>query len=292
MKISMNTTATMHGNVIGDIRIARQAGFAGIELQDPHLYRYLDLGLPLSRLVKELDGIEVSAVGCLHDIANHGRPDGPFLTAVDRMCSIARELGAPMIQAITGPDDSYFIRDYREGRVARDDARYRDVLGLTPAEMVEYTASGVAKAARIAAGYGLKIFLEPLAAAPVNTIRQAVQIIEAAGCDNVGVVIDFWHVWTAGETPEYIASLDKALIYNVHLCDGLEFDRRKPPLEPELRDVWLGEGAIPLKEWIDAVKSTGYDGWYTCETFCRRAFEEDPLKTAVTIKNYMDYLFL
>jgi sugar phosphate isomerase/epimerase len=56
--------------------------------------------------------------------------------------------------------------------------------------------------------------------------------------------------------------------------------------------VWFGEGAIPLKDWINAIKSTGYDGWYTCETFCKRAFEEDPLKTAAVIKNYMDYLFL
>jgi sugar phosphate isomerase/epimerase len=208
------------------------------------------------------------------------------------MCSIAKELGATMVQAITGPDDSYFIRDYREGRIEKNDTRYRDVLGLDSREMIKYTAQGVTKAAKIAGNYGLKLFLEPLAAAPVNTIKQAVEIIETAGCDNVGIVLDFWHIWTAGETPEYVASLNKDLIYNVHVCDGLDFDRNKPPLEPELRDVWLGEGAIPLKTWIGAVKSTGYDGWYTCETFCKRAFEEDPLKTATTIKNYMEFLML
>jgi sugar phosphate isomerase/epimerase len=292
MKLSMNTTVTMFSNVIHDIRIAKEAGFAGIELQDPHLYRYLDLGLPIERLTRDLDGIEVSAVGCLHNISNVNCPEKPFLDAVDKMCSIAKKLGAPMIQAITGPDDSYLIRDYHEGKIAKDDRRFLDVLGMSQSDMIKYTAQGVAQAAKIAAGYGLKIFLEPLAAAPVNTIKQAVQIIEAAGYDNVGVVIDFWHVWTAGEPPEYIASLDKDIIYNVHLCDGLDFDRDTTPLEPELRDVWLGEGAIPLRDWIKAIQSTGYDGWYTCETFCKRAFEEDPLKTAVTIKNYMDYLFL
>jgi sugar phosphate isomerase/epimerase len=292
MKISMNTTVTMHCNVITDIHVAKQAGFDGIELQDPHLYRYLDLGLPIKRLIKDLSGIEVSALGCLHNIANYKLPDEPFLARVDKMCSIAKELGAPMVQAITGPDDSYFIRDYREGRIEKNDTRYRDVLGLNPQEMIKYTAQGVAKAAKIAGKYGLKLFLEPLAAAPVNTIKQAVAIIETAGCDNVGIVLDFWHIWTAGETPEYVASLNKDLIYNVHVCDGLDFDRNKPPLEPELRDVWFGEGAIPLKTWIEAVKSTGYDGWYTCETFCKRAFEEDPLKAATTIKNYMDSLML
>jgi sugar phosphate isomerase/epimerase len=286
----MNTTATMHSNVISDIRIAKQVGFAGIELQDPHLYRYFDLGLPVGRLLKELEGIEVSAVGCLHNISNYNCPDEPFLAAVDRMCSVAKELGAPMIQAITGPEDSYFIRDYHEGRIATDDPRFRDVLGMSPADMIKYTAQGVAKAANIAAGYGLKVFLEPLAAAPVNTIKQAIQIIETAGYDNVGVVIDFWHVWTAGETPEYITSLNKDIIYNVHFCDGLNFDRGKAPLEPELRDVWFGEGALPMKDWIDAIKSTGYDGWYTCETFCKRAFEEDPIATVAAIKKYMDYL--
>jgi sugar phosphate isomerase/epimerase len=292
MKISMNTTVTMHCNVITDIHVAKQAGFDGIELQDPHLYRYLDLGLPIERLIKDLSGIAVSAIGCLHNIANYKLPDEPFLARVDKMCSIAKELGAPMVQAITGPEDSYFIRDYREGRIEKNDARYRDVLGLDSREMIKHTAQGVAKAAKIAGKYGLKLFLEPLAAAPVNTIKQAVEINETAGCDNVGIVLDFWHMWTAGETPEYVASLNKDLIYNVHVCDGLDFDRNKPPLEPELRDVWLGEGTIPLKTWIEAVKSTGYDGWYTCETFCERAFEEDPLKTATTIKNYMDFLML
>jgi sugar phosphate isomerase/epimerase len=292
MKLSMNTTVTMYGNVINDIHIAKQAGFDGIELQDPHLYRYLDLGLPMERLKNDLNEIEVSAVGCLHNIANYNRPDEPFLAGVDKMCAIAKELGAPMVQAITGPEDSYFIRDFHKGLIAQDDSRYRDVLGLDQKEMIKYTAQGVAKAAKIAQKYGIKLFLEPLAAAPVNTIKQAIQIIETAGYDNVGIVLDFWHVWTAGETPEYVASLNKDIIYNVHICDGLDFDRSKAPLEPELRDVWLGEGAIPLKAWIDAVKSTGYDDWFTCETFCKRAFEEDFLKTAATIKNYLDYLFL
>jgi sugar phosphate isomerase/epimerase len=282
----------MYSNVLNDIHIAKQVGFDGIELQDPHLYRYLDLGLPIERLKNNLNGIEISAIGCLHNIANYNRPDEPFLAEVDKMCVIAKELGTSMVQTITGPEDSYFIRDFREGRIAQDDSRYRDVLGLDPKEMIKYTAQGVSKAAKIAGKYDLKLFLEPLAAAPVNTIKQVVQIIETAGCDNVGIVIDFWHVWTAGETPEYIASLNKDLIYNVHVCDGLDFDRSKAPIEPDLRDVWLGEGAIPLKDWIDAIKATGYDGWFTCETFCKRAFEEDLLKTATTIKNYMDYLFL
>jgi sugar phosphate isomerase/epimerase len=291
MKLSMNTTVTMHSNVINDIRVAKQAGFDGIELQDPHLYRYLDLGLPADRLIKELKGIEVSAIGCLHNIANYNRPDEPFLAGVDRMCAIAKELGATMVQAITGPEDSYFIKDFHEGRIAANDTRYRDVLGLDPKEMIRYTARGVANAAKIAGKYGIKLFLEPLAAAPVNTIQQAVQIIETAGCDNAGLVIDFWHIWTAGETPEYVASLNKDLIFNVHVCDGLDFNRGKPPIEPELRDVWFGEGAIPLKEWINAVKATGYDGWFTCETFCKRAFEDDFLEIALKAKKFMDNLF-
>jgi sugar phosphate isomerase/epimerase len=282
----------MYSNVLTDISIAKQAGFNGVEIQDPHLYRYLDLGLPINRLIEDLKGIEVSAIGCLHDIANCNRPDKSFLSAVHKMCSTAKALGAPMVQAITGPDNSYFIRDYHEGRITKDDKRYLDVLGMNQKDMIKYTAQGVAKAAKVAAEYGVKIFLEPLAAAPVNTIKQAIQVIETAGYDNVGVCIDFWHIWTAGETSEYVASLDKNLIYNVHVCDGLEFDRTKTPLEPELRDVWFGEGAIPLKEWIQAVKATGYDGWYTCETFCRRGLEEDMFETAIKVKNYMESLFL
>jgi len=41
------------------------------------------------------------------------------------------------------------------------------------------------------------------------------------------------------------------------------------PIEDELRDVPTGKGVLNLKEWTDAVKATGYRGWWAAETFSR-----------------------
>ena len=32
---------------------------------------------------------------------------------------------------------------------------------------------------------------------------------------------------------------------------------------------------MPVKEWVDAVKATGFEGWWAYETFSKREAEED-----------------
>lgn len=54
MKLSMNVTTTFYGNVVNDIKIAKEAGFDGIELQSPKLYRYLDQGFSAESVVPML----------------------------------------------------------------------------------------------------------------------------------------------------------------------------------------------------------------------------------------------
>ena len=61
MKLSMNVTSTFFGNVVNDIKIAKEAGFNGIELQNPKMDRYLAAGFSPESVVPMLDGIDVSA---------------------------------------------------------------------------------------------------------------------------------------------------------------------------------------------------------------------------------------
>ncbi|MCI8862763.1 MAG: hypothetical protein HFI20_09825 [Lachnospiraceae bacterium] len=35
------------------------------------------------------------------------------------------------------------------------------------------------------------------------------------------------------------------------------------------------EGAVPIREWVDAIKSTGFRGWWAYETFSKREAEEE-----------------
>jgi len=286
MKLSMNATTTFYGNVINDIRIAKEAGFDGIELQSPKLFRYLDAGLPLEGLLPHLEGIEVSGVGALHE-------DQPevFAAAAHRLSQITQTLGSHHLQMCTGPVDVQVVKDFRAGTLRPDDPRYVGAVGRPDDEALALTARNVAAAADIAAEYGLDLYLEPLGWAPVNSLRQGLQILETIDRPNAGLTIDFWHAYVAGDTPEWLSRLDPTLIKAVHVCDALPLPTPRPiPDQDVYRDVATGGGVAPLQEWVDAAKRTGFDGWYCTEIFCRKVAELDFLEVARTMRGQLAIL--
>ncbi|MEZ0164500.1 sugar phosphate isomerase/epimerase family protein [Kineococcus sp. LSe6-4] len=285
-KISMNVTTTFFGNVVQDVRLAKEAGYTGIELQSPKLYRYLDAGFDVHTLPELLDGLEVTGLGAVLDIERQGTARDEYLAEVDRMCAVAAVVGAPIVQLCTGPVDWNVVKDFRAGRLAADDGRYRATLGLDEAEAVRVTGANVREAADIAAGYGLDLYLEPLAWARLNRCRHTLALIEEAGRDNVGIALDTWHFWTTGDTLDEVRSLPAELIKAVHLSDGFDLDREHDvPDQSHHRNVVIGGGSIPLQQWVDAVKETGYAGWWVTEMFSDRANELDPATVARTMRD-------
>ncbi|MCE7481215.1 sugar phosphate isomerase/epimerase [Microbacterium profundi] len=290
-KLSMNVTTTFYGNVVNDIAVAKAAGYAGIELQSPKLYRYLDAGYAVETLPPLLEGLEVTGLGAVLDLERQGNARSDFRAEVSRMCDVAMALGAPIVQLCTGPVDWNVVKDFRAGRLAQDDPRYRGTLGLSENEALDAAASNVREAADIAADRGLDLYLEPLAWSNLNRHCHSLEIIERAGRPNVGIALDTWHYWTTGDTLEEVAATPKELIRAVHISDGLDLDRENEVADQSVhRNVVIGGGAIPLQQWVDAIKSTGYDGWWVSEMFSDRANEHDALKVATTMRNLLDIL--
>ncbi len=285
MKLSMNVTSTFFGNVVNDIKIAKEAGFTGIELQNPKMDRYLAAGFSPESVVPMLDGIDVSAFGALQEM-----DDAAFRAEAERLAALGQLFGAPTLQMCTGPVDVTVVKDFRSGSLRADDPRYRGLLGVDEDELIERTAKRVALAADIAADHGLGLFLEPLGWAPVHSLPQALRIMDLAKRDNLGIVVDFWHFFVAGDTPEDVAKLDPAIIHAVHVCDGLKVPEGEIPDQGISRNVWTGGGDIPLQEWVDAVKATGYDGWWASEIFCDKTQELDFMLVAQTLRASMEIL--
>jgi len=282
----MNVTTTFHGNVVQDIRLAKEAGYTGIELQSPKLYRYLDAGYDVRTLPPLLDGLEVTGLGAVLDIERQGAARDDYLAEVTRMCEVAVAVGAPIVQLCTGPVDREVVRAHRAGTLGADDPRYRATLGLDEDAAVRVTGANVRAAADIAADHGLGIYLEPLAWARLNRCRHALDVIEEAGRDNVGIALDTWHFWTTGDTLAEVRALPPELIKAVHLSDGLDLDRAHDvPDQSVHRNVVIGGGSIPLQQWVDAVKATGYEGWWVTEMFSDRANEQDPALVARTMRD-------
>ena len=290
-KLSMNVTTTFYGNVVNDIAVTRAAGFGGIELQSPKLYRYLDAGYAVESLLPLLEGIEVSGLGAVLDLERQGEARTEFLAEVTRMCDIAAVVGAPIVQLCTGPVDWNVMKDFKAGRLGAHDPRYRGTIGLNENDALNTATSNVREAADIAADRGLGVYLEPLAWSNLNRHRHSLEIIERTGRDNVGIALDTWHYWTTGDTLEEVAATPKELIKAAHISDGLDLDRvNDVPDQSVHRNVVIGGGAIPLQEWIDAIKSTGYDGWWCSEMFSDKANEHDFLKVATTMRNLLDIM--
>lgn len=282
MIIALNETATMHSNLLTDIRIAKETGYQGIELMGSKLYQYLDTGLSVDSLLAHLDGIQPVAIGYVQDI-DRWKPEekAALLDECEKMCSLAERLGIPMVQLLTGPR-------YTPDR-AGTEYTYRGPVGMSWPEIRKLTASNISILADIGTRHGISFYLEPLAWAELSTLEQGLEVIDAAERDNVGMMVDFWHFWATGSTPEQVANLDKKMIMGVHVCDGLP----KAPGDYwclKQRDVWTGQGCIPIKEWVDAVLSTGYDGWWACELFSKQHLEMDPWEVAGELRVYLESL--
>lgn len=291
-KLSMNVTTTFYGNVYDDVRFAKEAGFDGIELQSPKLYRFLDQGYTPQDVVEILDGLPVSGLGAIQGISRRSKEDRKaYLDEVRRMCEIAAVVGAPYVQMCTDPVDWTVVQDFRAGKLSDDDPRWRGTVGLSEEEAIDVTSKNVQLACDIAGEYGLGIYLEPLAWAPINRCSQLLKIVDKVDRDNMKITVDTWHFWTVGDTLEEVAALPADLIAAVHVSDGLAIDRAKEvPDQSKHRNVVNGGGCIPLQEWVDAIKSTGYDGWYCSEMFSDRANEHEMGMVAQTMKNLLTIL--
>lgn len=269
-----------------DIEIATRLSFDGLETSGNKIKAFLDAGFTTQDLKARLGHLFLPGIGFLIDLERQGDGRRQMLREAEELCVLASAAGAKGIEAITGPLD---IRVYETGAAARYPELYRGLVDLPTDTQTELTAANLQAVADIAASHGLLVYLEALSWTPLNTMDAQLRVLDRCKRDNVRIVIDFWHAYTSGDTPERIARLDKELIYGVHLCDSLPYTGGIPN-EPVLRDVPTGQGVLDLQSWVDAVKSTGYAGWWSCELFCNRQHQDNSFAVASDLKALMERL--
>jgi sugar phosphate isomerase/epimerase len=274
--ILFHSLAARHSTLAIDLDIVRKMGFDGLEVSAAKMRAFLNAGFTAKDLKKALDGMYVPGTGFVVDIERQGEGRDALMREADSLFQLASGVGIKGVQVITGPLSLKALDDTSAAAIP---GLYRGVVGLPLETQIDLTAANLAAIADLAAQYGLLIYLESLSWTPLNTIDRQLRTIETANRDNIRLVIDFWHCYTSGDTPERIARLDKNILYGVHICDSLSFAGGVPD-ESVLRDVPTGRGVLNLKEWVDAVKSTGYDGWWSCELFCRRQHQENSYDVA------------
>lgn len=100
----------------------------------------------------------------------------------------------------------------------------------------------------------------------VHTLAETRELIAEAGTGNLGLVLDTWHWWTAGDTPDDILTLTNTDVVSVDLNDapaGIE----KRDQRDNQRELPLATGVIDVAAFLGALTTIGYDGPVRPEPF-------------------------
>ena len=266
MRLVHNSNSTMHLPALAQIEVARSTGWGGVFLRAEHLRRYVEVGLDLADVRTALDGLEPVNLGALADV-ERWRPDErkAMLDEAAELTELALAIGATNVQVLTGPVDPT--------------SGYSGPNELSLVELQRVTADALRAVADIGASTGIRYYLEPIAWTPLGTLDAAVDAIDATGRDNVGLVLDFWHLWQRGTTPDDLARLDPTVIAGIDFSDSLAPQGECGP-DQRTRRVWPGDGSIPLREWVAAIRSTRFDGWWDNELYSPLHWELEPHEVA------------
>ncbi len=253
-KPCLNSSTIRPAPVMDKIQIAATAGYGAIEIWHDDVDAYLQQGGSLSDMRKQLDdlGLAVPTTIYLADwfdaSADHW---DDALEECRRRMDQSVQLGAPHV--IAGPPGG--AADYALGA-----SNYRRLLevgmemGVKPA--MEFLG-----------------FVEQL-----NTIEDALEILQASGHEAATTVLDPFHVFRGGGSMESIAMLNAGQIAISHFNDAPAEPAREIQHDPDR--VMPGDGHLDLDRYCQLLAATGYDGWLSLELFREDLWQQDPLEVA------------
>ncbi|MBC9001590.1 sugar phosphate isomerase/epimerase family protein [Micromonospora aurantiaca] len=203
---------------------------------------------------------------------------------------------------LTAADDAGRVEALADNRRAIDEAAALDaaclvlvVGGLPPgsrdlAGARQRVADALAELAPYAAERGVRLALEPLHPmycadrAVLSTLGQALDLAEAFPAEQVGVVVDTFHVWWDPDVWRQIARAGTR-IASFQVCDFLT----PLPADVLLGRGMMGDGHIDFPPLRRAVEAAGYSGDIEVEIFNAEVWDTDPDRVLATMTaRYVD----
>ena len=230
--------ATFKGDLETNLRRIADLGYDGVELaiRDPRLVARQALG----RLVQTC-GLSVSAIGTGQAWGEEGLsftdPDPEIRrAAIERIKShvpLAADLGAVVIIGL--------IRG-----VVRP--------GVEAAQAMDWLVAALGECSAAAHRAGIRLALEPInryETTLVNSVDQGLALIQKAGAENLGLLLDTFHMNI--EEPDILASIQACgeRITHFHVADSNRW--------------YPGAGHLDFEAMLSALQATGYRGWVSGE---------------------------
>jgi sugar phosphate isomerase/epimerase len=121
---------------------------------------------------------------------------------------------------------------------------------------------------------GTKTSRDPVRFPFLHTLAELQDLMAEIGTGNVGVVLDSWHWWQAGDSVADLAKLRNEDVVSVDLNDAPRGLAKDQQLDNQ-RELPAATGVIPVAAFLDALRRIEYDGPVRAEPFNRVVNEMD-----------------
>jgi sugar phosphate isomerase/epimerase len=235
------------------VELAHASGFDAVEPDRDHLEAIPERQLDDVRERVTARGLRFGAGFLPIHLPAEPAVFAPALERIERLTERLHRVGVDRMNGVVEPGSDALT--YREGfTLLVEQAGAVDEI-LSPAGIrlgLEYVGP---KTARSALRFEF-----------VHTLREVREVVAAVGSPNLGYVLDTFHWYTAGETPEEVAALDAHDVVDVHLNDapaGVERDAQ----EDLVRLLPGTTGVVDLDALLGALRAGGYSGPIMAEPF-------------------------
>lgn len=146
---------------------------------------------------------------------------------------------------------------------------------LTYQQNLEVHARRVSQIAEILAGHGIRLGLEYVGPRTlwstgkhpfVRTLKQTRELIAASGASNVGICLDTFHWYTAGESADDLRQLTDADVVSADVNDAVAGRTPEEQIDGE-RELPGRSGVINVAAFVQALRDIGYSGPVQAEPF-------------------------
>ncbi|MBW8803743.1 MAG: xylose isomerase [Catenulispora sp. 13_1_20CM_3_70_7] len=264
MKLSLNQATVKRLTLAEAVDGCVRAGIPGIGLWRD---RVQEIGVEAAAKIIGASGLKVTSL-CR----------GGFLTATaaeERAAALADNRKAVLEAAGVGTDVLILV-------VGGLPTGSRDLPAARTA-----VADAIAELAPFAAENGVKLAIEPLHPmfcadrAVVSTLGQALDIAEAFPAEQVGIVVDTYHVWWDPQLPESIARAGRERrILSYQECDWI----LPLPADTLLGRGHVGDGHIDFARIRELVTAAGWRGFAEVEIFNQEIWDADGDQTIATVR--------
>jgi sugar phosphate isomerase/epimerase len=249
-KLCLNTSTIKPQPLLDKIRLAAEAGFAGVELWINDVYEHVGRGGEVRDVERAIadHGLIVPCTIAVRQWGEASEAEYPLmLDEAKRRMELAARLGAPYIVA-TPPREPCGLSQLA--------ARYRALLaigrevGIRPTfEYISFFGSA-------------------------SRLDQAWQVVRECGEDDATLILDAFHTWNSGGTLDDLRAIPVERISHYHFDDGALGIPRGRQKDPDR--VMPGDGAIDLYAEVRLLREMGYKGTVSLELFNKQLWEQDP----------------